>query len=170
MERFVDAVPYRQDAWVGTPRRPWRRWLLIGGIALAFALTLGLGTLLGSQVFAANAAASNGGNGSLAVFNQGAGQGPGGPMSFQSGSQGPAGTPGAQGPCVTLTVSSISGSTITTKDQSGTTVIVHTTASTTYTENGKSASASAVTVGSHISVMGTHNSDGSITATSINVA
>jgi hypothetical protein len=169
MEPFVDAVPY----WQGEqppPRRLWRRWLLIGGIALAFALTLSLGALLGSQVFAANAAGSSGGNGSLAAFNQGGGQGPGGPISFQSGSQSLAGTPGAGGHCVTLTVSGISGSTITAKDQSGTTVIVHTTASTTYTENGKSVSAGAVTVGSHISVMGTHNSDGTITATSINVA
>jgi hypothetical protein len=169
MESFVDAVPTWQDQ-PPPLRRPWRRWLLIGGIALAFALTLGLGALLGRQVFAANAAGSTGGNGSLAVFNQGTGQGPGGPISFQSGSQDLAGTPGAQGPCVTLTVSSISGSTITAKDQSGATVIVHTTASTRYTANGKSVSASAVTVGSRISVMGTHNSDGSISATSINVA
>jgi hypothetical protein len=169
MESFVDAVPYWQDQ-PPPLRRPWRRWLLIGGIALAFALTLGLGVLLGSQVFAANAAAATGGAGSLAVFNQGTGQGPGGPVSFQSGSQGLAGTPGAQGPCVTLTVSRISGSTITAKDQSSTPVTVHTTASTRYTENGKSVSASAVTVGSQIHVMGAHNSDGSITATSINVA
>jgi Domain of unknown function (DUF5666) len=169
MERFVDAVPNWQDQ-PPPLHRPWRRWLLIGGIALAFTLTLGLGALLGSQMFAAHAAASSGSNGSLAVFNQGAGQGPGGPISFQSGSQGLAGTPGAGAPCVMLTVSSVSGSTITAKDAHGTTVTVHTTASTTYTENGTSASASAVTVGSHISVMGSHNSDGSITATSINVA
>lgn len=169
MEPFVDAVPN----WQGeqpAPRHPWRRWLLIGVMALAFVLALGLGALLGSQVFAANAAGSSGGNGSLAAINQGGGQGPGGPLGFQSDSRILAGTPGAQGHCVMLTVSSISGSTITAKDQSGTTVTVHTTASTTYTENGKSVSAGAVTVGSHISVMGAHNSDGSITATSINVA
>jgi hypothetical protein len=46
---------------------------------------------------------------------------------------------------------------------------VHTTSSTTYTQNGQTATASAVKAGVTISVMGTHNSDGSITATSIDI-
>ena len=47
---------------------------------------------------------------------------------------------------------------------------VHTTAATRYTHAGQSTTLTAVTVGSRISVMGTHNSDGSITASSIDIA
>lgn len=63
----------------------------------------------------------------------------------------------------------ISGSTITAKAADGSTVTIHTTPSTQYRQNGQAVAASAVTVGSQISVMGTHNGDGSITATAIDI-
>jgi hypothetical protein len=88
---------------------------------------------------------------------------------FNNGPQGPAFGPGArgQGQCEPLTVTSVSGSTIVAKSANGTSVTVHTTSSTKYSQAGKSVAACAIKVGTVISVMGTHNSDGSITATSI---
>ena len=77
--------------------------------------------------------------------------------------------PNANGPCEALTVTSVKGNTIVAKSSSGASVTIHTTASTRYTQAGKTVAASAITAGSHISVMGTHNSDGSITATSIDI-
>jgi hypothetical protein len=59
--------------------------------------------------------------------------------------------------------------TIMAKSSSGASVTIHTTTSTRYTQAGKTVTASAITAGSHISAMGTHNSDGSITATSIDI-
>ena len=139
-------------------RRRGRRWLLLGGIALAFALTLGLGALLGTAFLRTAQAA-----------NLPPGSGPFARHGF-------AGTPGAQGqpgqpgqPCDVLTVTSVSGQTIVAKAQDGSTVTIHTSASTHFTKAGQAASASAVTVGSTIHVRGTHNSDGSITATDIDV-
>jgi hypothetical protein len=162
---FVDAVPNWQDQYQHPPPRRRRfRWLLVGGGALALLLALGLGALLGSQFFNAQAAASG------SAGNQGAGFTPGGPISFQTGGQMLAGTPGANGQCASFTVTAVSGSTISARAADGSTVTIHTTCSTRYTHNRQSATASAVTVGSRISVMGTHNSDGSITATSIDVS
>ncbi len=80
-----------------------------------------------------------------------------------------AGGQGMQGQCESLTVSSVSGNTIVAKTASGSSVTIHTTASTRYTQAGKTVAASAITVGTPINVMGTHNSDGSITATSIDI-
>jgi hypothetical protein len=77
------------------------------------------------------------------------------------------GMQGARGQCESLTVSSVNGNTIVAKTASGSSVTIHTTASTSYTQAGKAAAASAIKAGTRISVMGTHNSDGSITATSI---
>ena len=147
------------------PRRHGRRWLLIGGLALAFMLTLGVGALLGSTAGAANSAqaasfATGGANGS---------QGLAFTTSDANSSQALAATPGAQGQCEALTVSSVNGSTIVAKAPDGSTVTIHTTASTQYTRAGQSVSASAITGGSRIHVTGTHNSDGSITATRIDV-
>jgi hypothetical protein len=134
-----------------------RRWLMLGGLALAFALTLGVGTLVGAVFHpTAQAAGFTPGGGNVAQF-PGIGQRP------------LAGTPGAQGQCGVLTVSSVSGDTIVAAAADGSSVTIHTTASTQYTKAGQSATASAVTVGSQIHVDGTHNSDGSITATRIDV-
>jgi hypothetical protein len=151
MEDLGDGAPTRL-AQPPTPRRYRRRWVLIGGLALAFMLTLGVGALLGSTVGSANSAQAA----SLAT---------GGANS----SQALAATPGAQGQCEALTVSSLNGSTIVAKAPDGSTVTIHTTASTQYSRAGQSVSASAITVGSRIHVTGTRNSDGSITATRIDI-
>jgi hypothetical protein len=82
-----------------------------------------------------------------------------------------ASTPGAHSPgqCDALTVTSVNGQTIVATDRDGGSVTIHTTSATHYTKAGATAAASAVTVGSHIHVQGTRNSDGSIAATSIDV-
>jgi hypothetical protein len=134
-----------------------RRWSLIGGLAAAFVATLVLGTFLGATLLRTAQAAPTSSNGYDLPF---------------SGRFAAASTPGAQGPgqCATLTVASVSGQTITAKAADGSTVTIHTSASTTYTKAGQAAPASAVVVGAQIRVRGTHNSDGSITATDIDVA
>lgn len=144
--RVVEARP-------ASARRGVRRWLLIGALALALALAVGAGAVIGSA-FLANA--------------QAAGLTGGGPTAGQTLVLA-SGTQATQGQCDALTVSSVSGSTIVAKAADGSTVTIHTTASTTYTRDGQAATASAVTAGARIHVQGTHNSDGSITATAIDV-
>ena len=151
------------------PLRRERRWLLIGGLAFAFMLALGVGVLLGTSTGTTQAAA-------LTTVNSNSSQSPavtqGGDNSSQSltftqGAQPMANGP--QGQCETLTVSSVSGNTIVAKSSNGSSVTIHTMASTTYRQAGKTVTASAITAGTRIHVMGTHNSDGSITATSIDI-
>ena len=161
MEDYGEMARTRLDEPPAPPRRG-RRWLLIGGLALAFMLALGIGTLLGSTTSATQAAAFTQGSTSSSqtlATTQG---------DFNS-AQALDATPGAHGQCEALTVSSVSGNTIVAKTASGSSVTVHTTASTQYTQAGKAVAASAITAGTRISVMGTHNSDGSITATSIDI-
>jgi len=167
MDDVVDAVPTWLSQYPPPRRHSPKRWVLVGGATLALLLALGVGALVGSQIAtsAAAAAATTGGSNL-----SGAGQGPGGPLSFQAPGNTLAGTPGPSGKCEMLTVTAVSGSTITAKAADGTTVTVHTTAATRYTQNGQSATLTAVKVGSRINVMGTHNSDGSITASSIDIA
>lgn len=148
------------------------RWLLVGGLALAFAFMLSLGVLLGSTVSASqNASAASTGASNMQALASGSGSANGQALNIASGNANNAQTfatgPGTQGQCEMLTVSSVSGSTIVAKTANGSTVTIHTTASTKYTQAGKTVTASAIKAGSQISVMGTHNSDGSITATSI---
>jgi Domain of unknown function (DUF5666) len=157
------------------PRRSGRRWFLIGGLAFAFMLALGVGAVRGlsngTTPAAALAQASTSSSQTLAV-TQGGFNGPQTLPVAQGGSndaQALAATPGAHGQCEALTVSSVSGNTIVAKTASGSSVTIHTTASTRYTQAGKTVAASAITVGTRINVMGTHNSDGSITATSIDI-
>src|SRR5262249_28870974 len=91
---------------------------------------------------------------------------------FVPGLQRLANGPGAlgQGQCGTvLTVSSVNSQTIVGKAINGSTVTIHMTASTQYTRAGRAVATSAVIVGSQIRVKGTHNSDGSITATRIDL-
>ncbi|HLZ21888.1 MAG TPA: DUF5666 domain-containing protein [Ktedonobacterales bacterium] len=133
------------------PRGNGRRWLLVACLALALTLALGIGALLGSTI----------------GTTQAAGVTPGGANSAQTQPGGP--SPRGQGQCGVLTVSSVSGQTIVAKAPDGSTVTIHTTASTQYTHAGQTATASAVTVGSSIHVDGTRNSDGSIAATRIDV-
>jgi len=157
------------------PRRSGRRWFLIGGLAFAFMLALGVGAVRGlsngTTPAAALAQASTSSSQTLAV-TQGGFNGPQTLPVAQGGSndaQALAATPGAHGQCEALTVSSVSGNTIVAKTASGSSVTIHTTASTRYTQAGKTVAASAITVGTRINVMGTHNSDGNITATSIDI-
>ena len=144
------------------PRRRGRRWLLIGALAFAFMLALGVGALLGASTSTTQAATLTPGSTTSSqtlASDQGV---------FNS-SQTFAGTPGAHGQCEALTVSSVNGTTIVAKTASGSSVTVHTTASTRYNQAGKTVTASSIKVGTRINVMGTHNSDGSITATSIDI-
>ena len=146
------------------PRHRGRRWLLIGGLVLAFMLALGTGLVLSSLNGTSQASALAQGSTSSSqtlVASQGNFN------NSQSLATGPG--RGGQGQCESLTVSSVSGNTIVAKSASGSSVTIHTTASTKYTQAGKTATASAIKAGSQINVMGTHNSDGSITATSIDI-
>jgi hypothetical protein len=160
MEPYVE--PYRsvESSWRARQRpapRSARRWLLLGGIALAFALTLGVGIAIAATLQPiAQAATMTPGGVNIAQY-PGIGQRP-----F-------AATPAAQGQCGVLTVTSVSGSTIVATSPDGGSVTIHTTASTQYTKAGQSATASAVAAGAQIHVDGTRNSDGSITATRIDV-
>ncbi len=143
------------------PRRAGRRWLLIGGLAIAFLMTLGIGAVIGSSLLQTAQAAGNQPSSGFTL--------PFAASTATTGPHGRPGGPGRPGQCGSLTVSSVSGSTITAKAPDGTTVTIHTSSSTTYTRAGASVSASAVTTGSVIHVDGTRNSDGSITATRIDI-
>ncbi len=132
------------------PRRRGPRWLVIGGLVLAFAVALGIGALLGAGLVGTAQAAS------LTQGNF---------IGFSS----QVSTPSTPAQCATLTVTGVSGQTITAQTPDGTTATIHTTASTRYTKAGQATTASAVTVGSQIRVIGTHNSDGSVTASRIDI-
>lgn len=139
------------------PRR--RRWLLPAVLALAFVLTLGVGVFTGASLLSnAQAVANSPGGANFVQFS----------LASTPGAQGHGGA-GGQGQCDAYTVSSVSGNTITAKAADGSTITIHTTASTKYTKGSQSASASAVTIGSQIHVEGTRNSDGSVTATQIDI-
>jgi len=144
------------------PPRRGRRWLLIGSLAFAFMLALGVGAITAASSSTAQASylTSSGTSSSqtLAVA-------PGNANNSQTFAAGP----GAQGNCEAVTVTSVNGNTIVAKTASGSSVTIHTTASTRYTQAGNTVAASAIKVGTRIHIMGTHNSDGSITATSIDV-
>jgi uncharacterized protein DUF5666 len=129
---------------------------VIGALALAFALALGVGATVGSSLLGTVQAASLSGGGPAFGQTLAAGQR----------TQGRA---GQAGQCGTLTVTNVNGQTIVAKAADGSTVTIHATASTQYMRGGQSATASAVTAGAQIHVDGTHNSDGSITATRIDV-
>lgn len=119
---------YEELAWTSldqppAPRRRGRRWLLIGGLALAFMLALGIGTVIGSLTGITRAAAltqSSASSGQTLTFSQGNSNGAqtlnNAPGNFNDpGAFGAA--PGANGPCEALTVSSVSGNTIVAKRQ-----------------------------------------------------
>ena len=160
------------------PRRRGPRWLLIGALAFAFMLALGVGVLLGTSSGTTQASAlttvSNSNSQSPAVTQGGVNSSQS--LTYSQGganyAQPVAGGPGAgspQGQGQTLTVSSVSGNTIVAKSSNGSSVTIHTTSSTTYRQAGKAVTASSIKAGTRIHVMGTHNSDGSITATSIDI-
>jgi hypothetical protein len=177
MEDYEEVASTRLDQ-PPAPRRRGRRWLLIGGLAFAFMLALGVGALMSSLTSTTQAAALTAGSTSSsqssAVTQGGAGSSQSltfaqGGSNYAQPQAGGSGARGSQGQCETLTVSSVNGNTIVAKTSSGSSVTIHTTASTRFTQAGKTVAASAITVGARIHVMGTHNSDGSITATSIDI-
>lgn len=175
MEDYEEMAWTQQDK-LPSPQKRGRRWLLIGGLAFAFMLALGIGVLVGSSTGAAQAAVLSSGSDNssqpLAVTqgdtsnsqSQTFAQGNTGGFQQMTGNQ------GRQGQCEMLTVSSVNGTTIIAKTANGTSVTIHTTASTRYTQAGKTVAANAVKVGTRINVTGTHNSNGSITATSIDIS
>ena len=169
MEDYEEIAPTRLDQ-PPAPRRRGRRWLLIGSLAFAFMLALGVGVFMGSSTSTTQAAALTSGSTSSSqspAVTQG-GDGSSQSLTFAQGNANNA-QPRAQGQCEMLTVSSVNGDTIVAKSSNGSSVTIHTTASTRYTQAGKTVAASAIKVGTRIHVMGTHNSDGSITATSIDI-
>ena len=144
MEDYKGIVPTLLDQ-PPAPRRRGRRCLLIGVLVLAFTLALGAGVLLGSSNSVTQAA-------TLTTANS------------QS-----LGMQGAQRQCKPMTVSSVHGNTIVATTASGSSVVIHTTSKTHYTEAGKTITMRTIKVGTPINVTGTHNSNGSIAATSINI-
>lgn len=177
MEEYEEmaAAPMNQ---LPAPRRRGPRWLLMGGLAIAFMFALAVGVFLGTSTGSTQAAAlssgassstqsqvaaqNNSGNDQALIFSQSSN----GRSQRQPFNNAPG---GSQGRCESLTVTSVNGGTIVAKTASGSTVTIHTTASTMYTQAGKKAAESALKAGDTIMVMGTHNSDGSITATSIDI-
>ncbi len=117
-------------------------------LEVADTLMLGIGAFLGSTIGAAQAATTSSTNTTNSASTAASGF-------------------GTQAQCAVLTVTSVSGQTIIAKAPDGTSVTIHTTASTQYTRAGQAVTASAITVGTQIRVTGTTNSDGSITATQI---
>jgi hypothetical protein len=138
----------------GPPR--WRpsRWLLIGGLALAFTATLVAGVVIGSAVLPSYADG----------FSQ---QTP--RQAYPTGVFGKAGARGGFQHGGALTVSNVGAQTITAKRADGTSVTIQTSSSTQYSRAGKSVDRSAITTGTQIRVKGTKNSDSSISATSIEI-
>lgn len=129
-----------------------RRLLIIGGIVGAFFLTLAVGMILGGRILPVFAAGAQ--NNAFLLANQ---AGPGGNCGPGFGMGG------------ALTVSSVSGNTITGKQADGTSVTVHTTSSTRYERAGKTVDSSQVKSGVQIAAQGTRNSDGSIAASVIRI-
>jgi hypothetical protein len=136
------------------PRRGGRRWWLIGGAALALAVVLGVGVLIGSVARPQLAQAF------------GAQQGQGRDFGFAPGlgDHGPGKRPGV------LTVTSVASDSIAAKRADGTAVTIKTTGNTQYLRAGKTIDRSALTAGTAIRVQGTRNSDSSFTATRVEVA
>lgn len=131
-----------------------RGWLILVALALLIAL-LAAGSIV---VTSANASgpSSTGTPTVTARRSPGKGHGPHGP--------GP-----GRGPKAELTVTGISGQNITAKRQDGSSVTIVTSSSTVYTRLGKTVSESALSSGTRIHVRGTHNSNGSITATHVDI-
>ena len=138
-----------------SPRQGLPRWLKVGG-ATAALLLVGAGAVAGANALTAQAAGGN----IISTLGLQAGT----PAAGWAGHRAGARHGGA------LTVSSVSGQTLTTKDASGATVTVKVSGSTQYTRLGKTTSLSAITAGETIHVRGTRNSDGSITAARVEIA
>src|ERR1700686_2679362 len=122
MEDYEEMASTRLDQ-SPAPRRRGRRWLLIGALAFAFMLALGVGAVMSSSNASAQAAtlAQAGTSTQTLAVAQGGSNSPQG-QTFAAG-------PRAQGQCELLTVSSVNGNTIVAKTSSGSSVTIHTTAS-----------------------------------------
>ena len=150
-------TPYGATGFVPQPvaaRRRGPRWPWLVGVTAAVALILALGFAVGAAISGAQAAS---GSPNFTLFQQG-GRGHGGPWDGDarhgSGHMG-------------LTVTKVSGQTITAKRADGASVTIHVSSSTTYERAGKQVGLSAVTAGETIGVMGQRNSDGSVNASRV---
>gem|GEM_PF-745632 len=144
-------------------RRRTRVWLKIAGASAMLLAVLGAVFVVGTNISAAQASSTNPaafvlGNGNVNLAQTG-GHGPNGPMYRGPGMRG--------GP--NLTISSVQASTIQAKTPNGTVVTITTTASTQYTREGQSVSRSALKAGDEIHVAGQRQSNGSITATRVDI-
>lgn len=140
------------------PRRELPRWLKVGGVTAALLLAVA-GATAGANALIAQAAHGRG-SASLFSFLNG---------TPSTGDMGHRGGPGGFRHGGGLTVSGVSGQTITTKDTSGATVTVKVSSNTQYTRLGKTASLSAITAGETIHVRGMRNSDGSISPSRVDI-
>jgi len=138
-----------------------RRWLVVGGATAALLIALGGGVGIGASALTAHATGLSTLQTTLASLTSNSANG--GPHGAANG--GPGFGPGRGG----LTVSSVSGQTIIAKRPDGASVTVKVSSSTTYTRAGKTVSISAVTSGEAIDVRGTRNSDGSVSATRVDI-
>lgn len=140
------------------PRQHGRRRLRLWGIVLSLTLILGAGAFLGSTLGASRAQASPGSSGSAAQMTPT--ETPGVPT-----------TTGTPGPCGgEVTVSHVTNRVITVTRSDGTTANIYVTSHTRYTENGHTASVSAIKAGSKVYVVGTCSDQGRmIKATSIEI-
>lgn len=89
--------------------------------------------------------------------------------SHTRGADGLDGRHGHGGPGHDLTVSNVSGTTVVAKDKDGANVTIHTSASTTIQRAGVSIKLSDLTAGTPIEVRGARNSDGTVSASEIDV-
>lgn len=168
----LQALPVRPQG----DRPPRRRRMILGG-----ALGLGLAGLLALGGFAVvqGVHAANATNGAAQLQTTGLGAGPCG---TPTAGQRPTGTPPAGGPhrggpggfggphggMGGEAVTAIHGSDLTVAGgPNDTSTTVHTSSSTTYTKDCKTAKFSDIAVGDRLGVRGTRNSDGTITATQI---
>ncbi len=135
------------------PHLRGRRWFLPWGVALAWVLTLGSGALLATTLGPNQARAES-------VVSGGAAH-----------SQLRTPVPGT-GQCGgNLTVTHVTGRTITVTREDGSTATIHVTNRTRYTRYGQAVTASAIVVGSRLYVVGTCTGQGgrTINATSIEI-
>lgn len=156
-----DGQPLAQP---GAPRgrQNRRRWLITGGATAALLLALGVGVGLGANTLEARAAGSTNLQTALTALN-------GAPAKGQSSAPGGPGARHGRGPGAALTVTGVSGQTITAKRPDGSSVTVTVSSNTTYIRAGKTVSLSAITSGETIRVMGKRNSDGSVSATRVDI-
>lgn len=126
------------------------RWPRVSVVALAVLALGGAGFVLATHLPSTLAAA-----GQTTQSASRGGFGPGGHM--------------RGGPGHDLTVSSVSGTSVVAKDHDGASVTIHTSASTVFQRAGATVKLSDLTSGTQIDVRGTRNSDGTITATEIDV-